>query len=122
MGLIIAHGKTDWGKANKHIRPDKELELELKKIPITHTKKVFEELNASKKISEKINYGETHIEKIDNSFNNSPEINETSYQNLTESEINNVDKYVEHEIIPEEEIMFIEDIEDWELKIKLLIN
>lgn len=112
MGLIIAHGKGQWGRSKKNKRVDDELETEINNSPITDTKKVFNEAHIAESLSEKVNIGEVTIKKID-------EEDTTKLLNHDKTitpETNNKDKYSNKN----DNVMFIEDIESWEEKLRLL--
>lgn len=119
MGLIIAHGKGAWGRSNKHKRVDKELEKELNNNPQTETKKVFEETLLSENITKGIKFGETQITK-DTTHTNYSSTHNILRHDTHKEKINRNIKIVDKYKIEETEIMFIEDILDWEKKLQLL--
>ena len=65
MGTIIAHGKSQWGRANKNIRIDAELEAEKEAIARHLPKSVgTNEADILKGISENILVGEKVITRV----------------------------------------------------------
>lgn len=65
MGTVIMHGKSAWGRGNKHKRQDKDLEFELQHIEKTNTTKEFEHVDIIRQVAENVAAGETLITKVE---------------------------------------------------------
>lgn len=87
MGTIIAHGKSQWGRANKNIRTDAELEAEREAIAQQLPKSVgTSEADILKGISENIDAGTKVITKV---FKDASEIKNTLRNNVSSIEVPN---------------------------------
>jgi len=123
MNTIIAHGSGKWGRANKHKRIDTEMENELNNTYNCKSTNDNPHMALVESISNNLDVGEVSIQKINNE-------EETQILNNTNKHIINhiikkpIIKKVENKIKDtiEDNILFLEDIDGWEEKLKLMNN
>lgn len=91
MGTIITHGKSQWGRANKHKRKDPEFDEELankKDIAVT---KPIDNAEIIKEMTDSTEIGKTMVRKIYDSTNdvkevlkNNKNVNQQKHTNIIE--------------------------------------
>lgn len=115
MGTIIAHGKSQWGRANKNIRTDAELEAEKAYIAENLPKSVStDEAKILKDITENIEAGTKIVTRIVSGINTVDEKlstssiflpNENRNPTVLSHQNNSEKKYKDDDVISKNEIV-----------------